>query len=139
MPSISGGQKWTPLSTCTAQCCYRRISTNLCECGSCGVGKRGGGLCSSVSNFLKILNLLDKIVSTILSRIVGTLREIEKLQKLNKGSSTQGVGGLRSHSEFKIYEATVAKTSLKIASSSLTIFFVVISISLNFLKLAEIP
>lgn len=53
----------------------------LCECGSCGVGKRGGGLCSSVSNFLKILNLLDKIVSTILSRIVGTLRRIEKLKR----------------------------------------------------------
>lgn len=40
---------------------------------------RGGELCSSVSNFLKILSLRDKIVSTILSRIVGTLREIEKL------------------------------------------------------------
>lgn len=53
----------------------------MCECGSCGVGKRGGELCSSVSNFLKILNLLDKIVSTILSRIVGTLRGIEKLKR----------------------------------------------------------
>lgn len=98
MSSISGGQKWTPLSTGTAQCCYRRISTYLCECGSCGVGKRGGGLCSSVSNFLKILNLLDKIVSTILSRIVGTLREIEKLKKkMNESSSTQKGGGSRSH------------------------------------------
>jgi len=45
----------------------------------------GGELCSSVSNFLKILNLLDKIVSTILSRIVGTLREIEKLKKNEQG------------------------------------------------------
>ena len=42
-------------------------------------GNRGGELCSSVSNFLKILNLLHKIVSAILSRIVGTLREIEKI------------------------------------------------------------
>lgn len=49
------------------------------------MGKRGGELCSSVSNFLKILNLLDRIVSTILSRIVGTLREIEKLKKNEQG------------------------------------------------------
>ena len=34
--------------------------------------------------------------------------------------------------EFKIYDATVAKTSLKIASSSLSIFFVIISVCLTF-------
>ena len=34
--------------------------------------------------------------------------------------------------EFKIYNATVAKTSLKMASSSLSIFFVIISVCLTF-------
>ena len=34
--------------------------------------------------------------------------------------------------ELKIYDATVAKTSLKIASSSLSIFFVIISVCLTF-------
>ena len=34
--------------------------------------------------------------------------------------------------EFKIYEAAVAKTSLKIASSSLSIFFVIISVCVTF-------
>ena len=34
--------------------------------------------------------------------------------------------------EFKIYDATVAKTSLKIASSSLSIFFIIMSICLTF-------
>ena len=34
--------------------------------------------------------------------------------------------------EFKIYDATVAKTSLKIASSSLSIFFVIISVCVTF-------
>ena len=34
--------------------------------------------------------------------------------------------------EFKIYDATVAKTSLRIASSSLSIFFVIISVCVTF-------
>ena len=34
--------------------------------------------------------------------------------------------------EFKIYDATVAKTSLKIASSSLSVFFVIISVCVTF-------
>ena len=34
--------------------------------------------------------------------------------------------------EFKIYDATVAKTSLKIASSSLSIFYIIMSICLTF-------
>ena len=34
--------------------------------------------------------------------------------------------------EFKIYDATVAKTSLKIASSGLSIFFVIISVCVTF-------
>ena len=34
--------------------------------------------------------------------------------------------------EFKLYDATVAKTSLKIASSSLSIFFVIISVCVTF-------
>ena len=34
--------------------------------------------------------------------------------------------------EFKIYDATIAKTSLKIASSSLSIFFVIVSVCVTF-------
>ena len=34
--------------------------------------------------------------------------------------------------EFKIYDVTVTKTSLKIASSSLSIFFVIISVCVTF-------
>ena len=34
--------------------------------------------------------------------------------------------------EFKIYDATVAKTSLKIASSSFSIYFVIMSVCLTF-------
>ena len=34
--------------------------------------------------------------------------------------------------EFKIYDATATKTSLKIASSSLSIFFVIISVCVTF-------
>ena len=34
--------------------------------------------------------------------------------------------------EFKIYDATLVKTSLKIASSSLSIFFVIISVCVTF-------
>ena len=34
--------------------------------------------------------------------------------------------------EFKIYEATVAKTSFKIASSSFSIYFAIMSVSLTF-------
>ena len=34
--------------------------------------------------------------------------------------------------EFKIYDAMVAKTSLKIASSSLSIFFAIISVCVTF-------
>ena len=34
--------------------------------------------------------------------------------------------------EFKIYDATVAKTSLKIASSSFSIYFAIMSVCLTF-------
>ena len=34
--------------------------------------------------------------------------------------------------EFEIYDATLAKTSLKIVSSSLSIFFIIMSICLTF-------
>ena len=34
--------------------------------------------------------------------------------------------------EFKIYEATAAKTSLKIASSSFSIYFAIMSVCLTF-------
>ena len=43
-----------------------------------------------------------------------------------------------SFKELKIYDATVAKTSLKIASSSLLICFVIDNL-FNFLKLAGLP
>ena len=39
---------------------------------------------------------------------------------------------MRTIREFKIYDATVGKTSLKIASSSLSIFFVIISVCVTF-------
>ena len=44
-------------------------------------------------------------------------------------------GGYRARNiirEFKIYDATVAKTSLKIASSSFSIYFAIMSVCLTF-------
>ena len=46
---------------------------------------------------------------------------------------TQAVGVLENIiREFKIYDATVAKTSLKIASSSFPIYFAIMSVCLTF-------
>ena len=55
------------------------------------------------------------------------LKKVACLRK--KEESTAALGFTR---EFKIYDATVAKTSLKIASASLSIFFVIVSIYLTF-------
>ena len=41
--------------------------------------------------------------------------------------------------EFKVLDATVAKTSLKIASSSLPIFFVIMSVCLSFESYRDYP
>ena len=59
------------------------------------------------------------------------------LRNMNgNGQRTQAnILGLRSiegNREFKIYDATVAKTSLKIASSSFPIYFAIMSVCLTF-------
>ena len=41
--------------------------------------------------------------------------------------------------EFKIYDATVAKTSLKIASSSFSIYFAIMSVCLTFESARNYP
>ena len=41
--------------------------------------------------------------------------------------------------EFKIYDATVAKTSLKIASSSFSIYFAITSVCLTFVSYRNYP
>ena len=41
--------------------------------------------------------------------------------------------------EFEIYDATLAKTSLKIVSSSLSIFFIIMAICLTFQSLRNYP
>ena len=50
----------------------------------------------------------------------------------NKKYNNKTVAVLRMIREFKIYDATVAKTSLKIASSSFSINFVIMSVWLTF-------
>ena len=53
------------------------------------------------------------------------------LKKLSTHSSDHLLTVRLNLMEFKVLDATVAKTSLKIASSSLPIFFVIMSVSLT--------
>ena len=54
-------------------------------------------------------------------------------------SSSQHHVGLVLFGGFKIYDATVAKTLLKIASSSLSVFFVIMPVSLTFESCQDNP
>ena len=54
------------------------------------------------------------------------------LKKLSTHSSGHLLTVLLNLMEFKVLDATVAKTSLKIASSSLPIFFVIVSACFTF-------
>ena len=62
----------------------------------------------------------------------------QKLNKIHNGIlrkkkyNNKTVAVLRMIREFKIYDATVAKTSLKIACSSFSIYFVIMSVFLTF-------
>ena len=62
---------------------------------------------------------------TVFPRLFGQWQWHENDTKVTCASRPSGANG-----EFKIYDATVAKTSLKIASSSLSIFLVLMSICL---------
>ena len=56
----------------------------------------------------------------------------EQTQNLDVKVNFIQIGAIIVNREFKIYEATAAKTSLKIASSSFSIYFAIMSVCLTF-------
>ena len=141
MSSIRGGKKWTPFSTCTAQCFYRRSSTYLCE--ECYLVEWGRGEASCAVVWVTSWKY-EISIKLCLNNFVQDCWNVKgdrkaSLKKWTRACPLKGLVVWGHTSEFKIYDATAAKASLKIASSKFVYLFRRDDNLFKFWKLSELP